>query len=196
MNPSDTPTLDAGRLPTERARRPPPRRWRRGRRNSEARSRGARPIVWGPTLRHSSRKPGNRPPRYPTRPSPSRANRRSCSPARSTASQTPFPRLPENWNSPDQKTVARYTRDLAGGLSKFGKNVQGKDVDELMGMAQSFGRQQPLAFLGAAALAGFVASRIAGASAHRATSGSDTSNADQPQTRHPIGREKNNVPDQ
>ena len=35
----------------------------------------------------------------------------------------------------------------------------------MMGMAQSFGRQQPLAFLGAAALAGFMASRFAQASA-------------------------------
>ena len=67
----------------------------------------------------------------------------------------------------DQRAVARYARDLAGGLSKFGRNVEGKDVDDLMGLAQSFGRQQPLAFLGAAALAGFVASRFAQASAHR-----------------------------
>lgn len=67
----------------------------------------------------------------------------------------------------DQQAIARYARDLAGGLSKFGGNVEGKDVDELMGMAQSFGRQQPLAFLGAAALAGFVASRFAQATAHR-----------------------------
>ena len=67
----------------------------------------------------------------------------------------------------DQRAIARYARDLAGGLSKFGRNVEGKDVDDLMGLAQSFGREQPLAFLGAAALAGFVASRFAQASAHR-----------------------------
>jgi hypothetical protein len=70
----------------------------------------------------------------------------------------------------DQQSVARYARDLAGGLSRFGRNVEGKDVDEVMGMAQSFGRQQPLAFLGAAALAGFMASRFAQASAHRSQS--------------------------
>lgn len=68
----------------------------------------------------------------------------------------------------DQQMVARYARDLASGLSKFGDNVQNKNVDDLMGMAQNFGRSQPLAFLGAAALAGFVASRFALASAHRA----------------------------
>ncbi len=67
----------------------------------------------------------------------------------------------------EQQSIARYARDLAGGLSRFGRNVEGKDVDEVMGMAQSFGRQQPLAFLGAAALAGFMASRFAQASTHR-----------------------------
>lgn len=67
----------------------------------------------------------------------------------------------------EQPTTARYARDLAGGLDRFGHSVEGKSVDELMGMAQQFGRSQPLAFLGAAALAGFVASRFAGASAQR-----------------------------
>jgi hypothetical protein len=67
----------------------------------------------------------------------------------------------------DQQTVARYARDLASGLSKMGKTVESRDIDDLMGMAQDFGRQQPVAFLGAAALAGFVASRFALASTHR-----------------------------
>ena len=67
----------------------------------------------------------------------------------------------------DQQTVARYARDLAAGLSRMGKTIESKDVDDLMGVAQDFGRQQPVAFLGAAALAGFVASRFALASSHR-----------------------------
>jgi hypothetical protein len=67
----------------------------------------------------------------------------------------------------DQATVARYARDLASGLSSMGRTVEERDVDDLMGMAQDFGRKQPVAFLGAAALAGFVASRFALASAHR-----------------------------
>lgn len=67
----------------------------------------------------------------------------------------------------DQQTIARYARDLAAGLSSFGKTVESRDVDDLIGMAQDFGRRQPMAFLGAAALAGFVASRFALASAHR-----------------------------
>ena len=67
----------------------------------------------------------------------------------------------------EQSTTARYARDLAHGLDRFGKQVEGKSVDDLMGEAQRFGRTQPLAFLGAAAFAGFMASRFAGASAHR-----------------------------
>lgn len=67
----------------------------------------------------------------------------------------------------DQATVARYARDLASGLSGLGKTVEDRNVDDLIGLAQDFGRKQPLAFLGAAALAGFVASRFALASAHR-----------------------------
>ncbi|SMQ86177.1 hypothetical protein SAMN06295905_3479 [Devosia lucknowensis] len=67
----------------------------------------------------------------------------------------------------EQQTVARYARDLASGLSSMGKTIKERDVDDLMGLAQDFGRKQPVAFLGAAALAGFVASRFALASNHR-----------------------------
>ena len=67
----------------------------------------------------------------------------------------------------DQQTVARYAHDLASALSSMGKTIQDRDVDDLMGLAQDFGRKQPVAFLGAAALAGFMASRFALASAHR-----------------------------
>lgn len=67
----------------------------------------------------------------------------------------------------EQQTVARYARDLASGLSSMGKTMEERDIDDLMGLAQDFGRKQPVAFLGAAALAGFVASRFALASNHR-----------------------------
>jgi len=67
----------------------------------------------------------------------------------------------------DQQSVARYARDLATGLSNVGKQIETRDIDDLMGAAQHFGRKQPVAFLGAAALAGFVASRFALASTHR-----------------------------
>lgn len=78
----------------------------------------------------------------------------------------------------DQGTIAGYARDLAGGVSRFADTVQNKDVDDLMGMAQDFGRRQPVAFLGAAALAGFVASRFALASAHRRDTSAAPSSTD------------------
>jgi hypothetical protein len=75
----------------------------------------------------------------------------------------------------DQAMVGRYARDLAGGIERFAGNVRDKSPDDLMNMAQQFGRSQPLAFLGVAALAGFMASRFALASSHRqSVSGSPT----------------------
>ncbi|HLV84117.1 MAG TPA: nutrient deprivation-induced protein [Devosia sp.] len=90
----------------------------------------------------------------------------------------------------EQGTIARYARDLAGGLERLGREVEGNDVDGLMNKAQSFGRQQPLAFLGAAALGGFVASRFAMASAQRSQRGANQSPADgQPMNRPGNGGE-------
>lgn len=79
----------------------------------------------------------------------------------------------------EQGTTARYARDLASSLDRFGQQVRGKNLDELMGEAERFGRTQPLAFLGAAALAGFMASRFAGASAQRRTQAQNSSTARQ-----------------
>lgn len=76
-------------------------------------------------------------------------------------------RVADELEGTEQATIGRYARDLANGLERFGREVDGKEPEDLMGMAQQFGRSQPLAFLGAAALAGFVASRFAGASAQR-----------------------------
>lgn len=76
-------------------------------------------------------------------------------------------KVADELESSDQSTVARYARDLATGLSGMGKAIETRDVDDLMGLGEDFGRKQPVAFLGAAALAGFVASRFALASAHR-----------------------------
>lgn len=84
-----------------------------------------------------------------------------------TGVATAIDRVADELETSEQPMIARYARDLASGLNRFGDTVQNKDVDDLLGMAQSFGRSQPLAFLGAAALAGFVASRFALASAQR-----------------------------
>lgn len=66
-----------------------------------------------------------------------------------------------------QSPIAKYTRDLAGGLQTLSKNLNEKGVDELMASVGQFARSQPAAFLGAAALLGFVSSRFALSTAHR-----------------------------
>jgi len=63
--------------------------------------------------------------------------------------------------------VGGYAHDLAGGVRRLSDNMRNKSVDEIVTMIQDFGRRQPIAFLGASALAGFVASRLVMASARR-----------------------------
>lgn len=67
----------------------------------------------------------------------------------------------------EQAAIGRYAQDLARGAQNLSQQIRDNDVDDLMGMAQDFGRKQPVAFLGAAALLGFAASRFALASAQR-----------------------------
>ncbi len=66
---------------------------------------------------------------------------------------------------------AGYARLVADGASKLSDTVKNNDVDAIIDIAQRFGREQPVAFMGAAALLGFAASRFALASSHRQTTG-------------------------
>jgi hypothetical protein len=63
--------------------------------------------------------------------------------------------------------TAGYARTFADTVNTFSDNVKNKDVDELLSMAEDFGRRQPAAFMAAAALAGFAASRFLVASQRR-----------------------------
>jgi hypothetical protein len=62
---------------------------------------------------------------------------------------------------------AHYARMIADSAEKLSSTIRDNDVDQLLGMAQDFGRRQPVAFMGAAALLGFAASRFVLASAKR-----------------------------
>ena len=62
---------------------------------------------------------------------------------------------------------AQYARMIADGASRISSTVRDNDVDAILSMAQDFGRKQPAAFIGAAALLGFAASRFMLASAKR-----------------------------
>jgi cell division septum initiation protein DivIVA len=64
-------------------------------------------------------------------------------------------------------TTAGYARTIADTVTSFSDTVKNKDVDELLSMAEDFGKKQPVAFMGAAALLGFAASRFLLASANR-----------------------------
>lgn len=80
-------------------------------------------------------------------------------------------KVADELQSGDQQMVAGYARELAGGMKSVSDSVKTRNVDELIAMAEDLGRRQPLAFLGAAALAGFVASRFVLASAQRREDG-------------------------
>lgn len=63
--------------------------------------------------------------------------------------------------------TAHYARTIADSAEKLSSTIREKSIDDLLGMAQDFGRRQPALFMGAAALLGFAASRFATASAKR-----------------------------
>jgi hypothetical protein len=55
-------------------------------------------------------------------------------------------------------------REAAGGLRQIAEAVEGKSIGTLAGDLSEFGRQNPIAFLGGAALVGFALARFARAS--------------------------------
>ncbi|NKL38029.1 nutrient deprivation-induced protein [Rhizobium leguminosarum bv. viciae] len=67
----------------------------------------------------------------------------------------------------DQPEVGRYARQIGRSVQGFATQMKDKDIGEIAAMAEEFGRKQPLAFLGIAALAGLTASRFLTASAKR-----------------------------
>lgn len=74
----------------------------------------------------------------------------------------------------DQPEVGRYAQQIGESVQAIAKKIEGRDLGEIANMAEDFGRKQPLAFLGVAALAGLAASRFLTASAKR-TSNTATS---------------------
>jgi len=69
--------------------------------------------------------------------------------------------------SDDQPTIGRYAQDLGSSAKRIADDVRNKDLGEVASIVEHFGRKQPVAFLGFAALAGFAASRFVTASAQR-----------------------------
>ncbi|WEX73925.1 nutrient deprivation-induced protein [Sinorhizobium numidicum] len=69
----------------------------------------------------------------------------------------------------DQQDLGRYARQIGNSLQRFAQDVEHRELGEIAAMAEDFGRRQPLAFLGIAAIAGLAASRFLTASAQRHT---------------------------
>ncbi|SFB62349.1 hypothetical protein SAMN03159496_06000 [Rhizobium sp. NFR07] len=95
----------------------------------------------------------------------------------------------------DNREVGKVARSLGSGIKKFTDEIQDRSLGEIAGMAEDYGRKQPLAFLGLAAIAGLAASRFLTASAHTTSSdiaGSTKTNRDgEPQ---PIGLTPTSTP--
>lgn len=67
----------------------------------------------------------------------------------------------------NSETSAQYVRMVADGAERLTSTLRDNSVDDILSIAQDFGRKQPAAFLGIAALLGFAASRFVSASANR-----------------------------
>lgn len=68
----------------------------------------------------------------------------------------------------DEPEIGRYTRQMGASVEQFARDIEDRKIGEIASMVEDFGRRQPVAFLGIAAIAGFAASRFLGASAGRA----------------------------
>ena len=67
----------------------------------------------------------------------------------------------------NQSATAGYVRTVSDTVTRFSETLRTNDVDQLLRMAEDFGRKQPAAFAGVMAIAGFAASRFVRASANR-----------------------------
>lgn len=70
----------------------------------------------------------------------------------------------------ENREIGRVARQMGQTVQRFAEDIKGKNMSEVAGMAEDFGRRQPLAFLSLAAMAGLAASRFIGASASRQAS--------------------------
>lgn len=72
-----------------------------------------------------------------------------------------------DFDGQDQSAMAGYAREAAKGLDQVSTALSSRNLDDLVGTVEDFARRQPIAFLGGAALAGFVLARFAKSSSDR-----------------------------
>ncbi|WP_028749096.1 hypothetical protein [Rhizobium mesoamericanum] len=76
-------------------------------------------------------------------------------------------RVADELEKGEQRDIGRLTRTLGASMHGLSEQIKDQDLGQVARTAENYGRQQPLAFLGMAALAGFAASRFLMASAGR-----------------------------
>ncbi|NWJ27602.1 nutrient deprivation-induced protein [Rhizobium sp. RM] len=64
----------------------------------------------------------------------------------------------------DDRDLGKLARSIGASAKSFSDDIEGRSLGEIAGIAEDFGRKQPLAFLGLAAIAGLAASRFLTAS--------------------------------
>ncbi|KQV81903.1 hypothetical protein [Rhizobium sp. Root1220] len=85
---------------------------------------------------------------------------------------TVFQKVGAAMQNGDQQPVGRFAKQIGESVQAIAKNIEGRDLGEIAGMAEEFRRKQPLAFRGIAAIAGLASSRSLTASAKRTSAAS------------------------
>jgi hypothetical protein len=86
-------------------------------------------------------------------------------------------RVGEEMKSDDGGMIGGYATQLGASARQFADKVKDKEFTEIAGVVEDFGRRQPLAFLGLAAMAGLATSRFMMASRPTEPSASSISNS-------------------
>jgi ElaB/YqjD/DUF883 family membrane-anchored ribosome-binding protein len=76
-------------------------------------------------------------------------------------------RVGKELRSEDAGAIGDYATQLGASARQFADKVEGKNLSQIAGVTENFGRRQPFAFLGIAAIAGLAASRFLMASNDR-----------------------------
>lgn len=74
--------------------------------------------------------------------------------------ETPSGAQKEDVRAIIDRSTTRLVEQANDGLRRMTDSVRGKNLDEIMRDAETFARQRPAVFLGAAAIAGFLAVRF------------------------------------
>jgi|GEM_PF-1690229 len=80
----------------------------------------------------------------------------------------------------DQSALAHYTNQAADGLEQFSHSLRDREFSSVIGQVEDFARRQPIAFIGSAAVLGFLASRFLKSSAEGRPSSYRPAQAEEP----------------